>query len=1146
MSTITPREPRNLDQDQRRVRSPLARVRSTIYRYLGLEGLAVVGLFLVLWFWIGLVFDYGIFKLFLFDWVQETPWAARLTVLLLVLSGLTALLLMSVVLRLFREFSDSAMALVLEKRFPDILGDRLITAVELSDPEAAEAFGYSPMLVRETIHEAAERVDQVPINQVFDWKRLVRRAVLIGVLSLGLYVLIGGGFCVARSIGNEGDAMAGYGDFNEVATIWTERNVLLRNTIWPRKAYLEILPFEGKVGLEGTETLDPTEFRIPQGTQPPTLRVRAWKYILSDSQSAEGWRLLTWGDLSNNASFLGGLDLPTLPAGWTPRDEDMGMTIDEVELYLDQFKLRKRDGDTELPAKWSLVEVTEEANHRPLMWKDLNKERLAGLDVPGIPADWDPQALPAGLGMIGNKPLDAASRLFLAPKAIQLSVDEVEKRLEEANKANPAVAQVRAVFDRLGQLVAIRETLEKVSETASDRKNRRVVRKLVVPQTVTLVYRSNRSTNTSPMLPTAGNEFSGNFAELKESVSYTVRGEDYVTPRREITVVLRPLVDSLESREERPAYLYYRIAEDGSPEDIRMKRQPLEASKLSVSGDTTTLEVPAGTLVVLEGQLSKPLLSIDTGVEPKDAKNFTGEKPEKVGKYGFTMRLENVRREQRFKFIYTDNDGVTGERKVVVIARPDTTPRVREFNPDEIIRKGRGNEGYIIAAGCRIPFRGKVGDDYGLARVRYAIKVTPSDFLSEQKVLGLLGVGALPLLGPGGTGLQGAAYLVALEKEMANKANEESGPEQVYDLPSFTDAIKRSRMEDGGFELLQRGTIETMLKTRQKPNFRRLTREFALTSDRWIDKFAETEEDEKFPSRWYKANDFRSPLGSDLPLWKLNYRDRAGKDRPLKDPDDTKPQKRFLVEVRLLVDDNYLDGDLDKNTKQPIPNTGASGESFTFTVVTDNELLSRIAEEEEVKFREMEKAVKPIRENLLRLEETYRSLTFDPGSVDAKVLTSYIARCDTIGDVLKTSQQDVKSVFTTYERIIKEMRVNQLNEDILKKVHGTIYLPLSEVSERQFDNTYNDIIALRRALDDTSKTVPGRVEVAGAKASEAKKQMQDLYNQLDKIIRAMEGLSTIKKLIEELALIERQEQQLESVVARVLRDRIKRALSGND
>ena len=184
--------------------------------------------------------------------------------------------------------------------------------------------------------------------------------------------------------------------------------------------------------------------------------------------------------------------------------------------------------------------------------------------------------------------------------------------------------------------------------------------------------------------------------------------------------------------------------------------------------------------------------------------------------------------------------------------------------------------------------------------MRYAVKVTPADFLSEQKLRGIFAVGALPLVGPGGTGLQGAAYMVALDKEIASAATEESGPEQVYDLPAFADLIKRSRLEDGTAGAARRAARSRRCsRPPQKPNFRRLTRDFTLTPDKWSERFAEKEEDEKFPSRWFKANDFRSPLGGDLPLWKLTYRDRDGKDRPLKDPDDTKPQKRFVIEVRL-------------------------------------------------------------------------------------------------------------------------------------------------------------------------------------------------------------------------------------------------------
>ena len=498
------------------------------------------------------------------------------------------------------------MALVLEKRFPDLLGDRLITAVELSDPEAAREFGYSPMLVRETIREASERVDQVPVNQVFDWRRLFRMGVLVGLLSLGLYALAAGGFCLARSLGNEGDAMAGVGDFNEVATIWTERNVLLRNTIWPRRAYLEILPFEGAVGLEGGSA-DPTELRIPQGTQPPPLRVRAWKYIIADGDSRRGLAaadlgrprrsILSFSAGGESARAAGVVEAARFA---TRHDDRRGRVVARPVPGR-----RRRAAGVNRRLKWSAGRRrARTATSRPLLWKDLTKEKLAGLDVPALPAAWVGDNVPAGHR---HDRRQAARRGRRACSWCRRTASSASMRSRNnwrrPTRPTPPSPPCRAVFDRLDAARGDprrgrprrRDGLRPRQPPASSASSSS-------PQEVTLVYRSNRATNTSTLTPTAGNQFSGNFAELKESVSYTVRGEDYVTARREITVVERPRVDSLESREERPAYLFYLPPTDGSPEDVRLKRQPLEASKLSVSGDTTTLEVPAGTLVVLEGQ----------------------------------------------------------------------------------------------------------------------------------------------------------------------------------------------------------------------------------------------------------------------------------------------------------------------------------------------------------------------------------------------------------------------------------------------------------------------------------------------------------------------------------------------------------------
>jgi hypothetical protein len=169
MATVLP--PTNVDRDEarRRVRSPLDRLRGTIRRYVGLEGLGVVGLYLGLWFWIGLLLDYGVFRAFSFDWVQSTPRSFRATVLIVVVAGLLAAVALTVLTRLFREFRDSALALVLERRFPGLLGDRLITAVELSDTRRAAAQGYSVAMIEQTVQEAAERVEKVPLNEVFDW-----------------------------------------------------------------------------------------------------------------------------------------------------------------------------------------------------------------------------------------------------------------------------------------------------------------------------------------------------------------------------------------------------------------------------------------------------------------------------------------------------------------------------------------------------------------------------------------------------------------------------------------------------------------------------------------------------------------------------------------------------------------------------------------------------------------------------------------------------------------------------------------------------------------------------------------------------------------------------------------------------------------
>src|SRR4051812_16051916 len=180
------------------VQHPLDRLRGTIRRYVTLEGLAVFGLYAVLWFWVGLLFDFGVFYAFSVDWVQELSRGFRGTLLALLLAGLAAVVVVKVVRRLLVEFRPAALALVLERRFPQVLGDRLITAVELADLDLAEQQGYSRAMIEQTVRDAAERVGRAPVHEVFNWRRLRVLWAWVAALTVGLLVAVGFAYSATR------------------------------------------------------------------------------------------------------------------------------------------------------------------------------------------------------------------------------------------------------------------------------------------------------------------------------------------------------------------------------------------------------------------------------------------------------------------------------------------------------------------------------------------------------------------------------------------------------------------------------------------------------------------------------------------------------------------------------------------------------------------------------------------------------------------------------------------------------------------------------------------------------------------------------------------------------------------------------------
>ncbi len=105
------------------------------------------------------------------------------------------------------------------------------------------------------------------MSEVFAWKRLYSKAIWAAVLTVGLFVLsplaLGeletGGKAIQEQEVTYTPSFALVGDTSE---IWFEQNILLQNTIWPRRCMLELLDFPSS-----------GELKIGKGEAPPTVRV---------------------------------------------------------------------------------------------------------------------------------------------------------------------------------------------------------------------------------------------------------------------------------------------------------------------------------------------------------------------------------------------------------------------------------------------------------------------------------------------------------------------------------------------------------------------------------------------------------------------------------------------------------------------------------------------------------------------------------------------------------------------------------------------------------------------------------------------------------------------------------------------------------
>ena len=192
------------------VEEKLREVRRGIRRYVWLEGLAAIAIAIAAAFWLGL----------LLDWLFEPPPGVRIAGMVVVAAAVLWIVYRFLLRRVFVRLSDASIALLMERRFPE-LGEHMLTAVDMAAPDT-DAETYNAELVSRTQQAAADAIERVNVAELFRrgplW-RAIAAAVLLAV-TIPVFAF----------------------SAKEAFHTWVQR-IALDPAPWPRRVHLDVVGF---------------------------------------------------------------------------------------------------------------------------------------------------------------------------------------------------------------------------------------------------------------------------------------------------------------------------------------------------------------------------------------------------------------------------------------------------------------------------------------------------------------------------------------------------------------------------------------------------------------------------------------------------------------------------------------------------------------------------------------------------------------------------------------------------------------------------------------------------------------------------------------------------------------------------------------
>ena len=987
---------------------PLVFLRGRIRQYVIIEALLGIIIFASAWMWIDLFVDYGSYRLFGIDWVQSLPRFIRIFLLGILALGVIVLTATRIALRLNKDFRDDALALVLENKFPERLNDRLITAIELSSPKILKERGASPQMLQQMLLETEERMKGLPVDEVFDWKRLKNMGYKALALTLGMYL-----FALVLSIAGAGIPNIGVDEItlsstqslHEVLLTWVDRNVALKNVIWPRHTYLEFVGFP-----------ESGQVRVGRDAPPFPVKVRAVKYLVAGRPSEKA--------VSNFRAYLALKNIDQAPA-------------------MVRFDRRPIEG-------W-----------RALSFFDL--EDWISVKIPTF------DSLPPEL-----KPARAED---------PLSFDEIEHFLEKqsSDASSEVIDSLKACHDALKQL-------------GSNAVYRRKFRVMAIPENVVLRSWGNSSNNTMTLQRGANNEYSGQIADLRETIDFTAQALDYRTANKRLVLVPPPMLLKLMVEESHPAYLYYRSAVGENASGLKGLKQRFDAQDMLQSGsDISRVTVPEGTSLVVTGEADADLASV-RAVNKAGAK-IEAITPKLIDKRTFTFTTENLKEELSFFVEYEDQEGVLGRRGMLLKPNTDEAPNA-DFEPDALRRT---KDGFMVTPIARLPFRGNANDAHGLGDIRYALTVKKVE--SENlNVKDLFLLSAIPqMIGTHGAVLNGVTFLGAVMPSGKKTETKESEKEvKRFSLPSFQKLLESTPGEIKTLALIK----EELSKSKKLSERKQTVRSFQIQPDT----FEKIDEE----------------VQSDFALGKLGLAVPGGSNAY---------QPRYRMEFWLEA----LDHDVETG-----PHLVTSKERYMFFIVSENDLLAEIAREEEKHKLALEQAKGHLLESESRLGLS--SLDLSAANVKVEQLGPMVARCDEIDRNLETRLANTNEILEAYTRILREFKLNRVDAERYKRVQDTIHEPLRKITLVEFPATTRAIDSFRKALDNSSLTLDKRVEASRIALAESRAQFKKLLQAIDEVLAAMGTLTDINKLVAMLRTIEEEERKQFDLVQKIHEELVRKTL----